>query len=222
MPNWCMDELYIEASNTVLAEIADKVKGEDEVFSIESFFPHDDDWDCEWCVQNWGTKWDVCDSYKASDNLYVFSSAWSPPIEAIAKLSSLFPDAKFTLTYYEPGVGFAGIATYSNGEYSDTIYDALGDYNAYVDFVIDHDFEDPNNYFKDKNGNYIVEYYLNVIGDTKYYHYEGRLFELVGDKYEELEVVSTNGDIAIVLDTNNKKFKVNLKKMEIIDDGESV
>jgi hypothetical protein len=70
-----------------------------------------------WCVNNWGTKWDI-----GSDNGEVrglnptivdneatmsFDSAWSPPIGLYEELDRLgfMVDA----TYFEPGMCFCGI-----------------------------------------------------------------------------------------------------------------
>ena len=71
----------------------------------------------DWQVNEWGTKWDICeasvtpepDGYKATLS---FDTAWSPPIQAYAKLEEL----GFTIKayYYEPGMCYAGI--YEDGE----------------------------------------------------------------------------------------------------------
>jgi hypothetical protein len=77
---------------------------------------HPDYW-YNWCVNNWGTKWDI-----GSDNGEVhglnptivdneatmsFDSAWSPPIGLYEELDRLgfMVDA----TYFEPGMGYCGI-----------------------------------------------------------------------------------------------------------------
>lgn len=65
----------------------------------------------EWCVKNWGTKWDACDAKweRIDDRLfYSFNTAWSPPLPVIRKLIGLFPKLEFELTYYEGGMAFQG------------------------------------------------------------------------------------------------------------------
>jgi hypothetical protein len=72
-----------------------------------------------WCVENWGTKWDI-----GSDNGEVrglnptivdneatmsFDSAWSPPIGLYNKLVEL--GYKVHASYFEPGMAFCGIYT---------------------------------------------------------------------------------------------------------------
>jgi hypothetical protein len=60
----------------------------------------------DWNLRNWGTKWDVYHSAEPfhEDNglvCYTFETAWSPPEEAIAKLSEQYPDATLILEYEE-------------------------------------------------------------------------------------------------------------------------
>ena len=67
----------------------------------------------DWCVANWGTKWDVGgDGYEAQDIpgglMLTFDSAWAPPCDAYAKLVDEF-GFSIRAMYYEPGMAFAGI-----------------------------------------------------------------------------------------------------------------
>jgi hypothetical protein len=94
------------------------------------------DW-YDWNVANWGTKWDVTleNVERKDDNTITasFDSAWSPPIEAYAKLEDLGfeVDAKF----YEPGMAFCGTYVTGLGENSvdigsytaDTVREAIGE-----------------------------------------------------------------------------------------------
>jgi hypothetical protein len=80
----------------------------------------DDDW---WSnqVNTWGTKWDVAGEdvyFSESDGSlsYSFSSAWSPPEGAIAKLAEIFPTVSIVHTFDETGMCFWGIMTYMHGE----------------------------------------------------------------------------------------------------------
>jgi len=72
-----------------------------------------------WCIDNWGTKWDVCDSAEvdiADDTLTCFfTSAWSPPVNGFNAISKLFPNATFELCYYEEGYDFTGAARMVGG-----------------------------------------------------------------------------------------------------------
>jgi hypothetical protein len=82
------------------------------------------DW-YDFCVNKWGTKWDVGDPnsiIKFSDNELVvyFDSAWSPPIAAYESLE--IQGFAIKASYYEPGAGFCG----AYDENGDNYYDLSG------------------------------------------------------------------------------------------------
>ena len=52
----------------------------------------------EWCVKNWGTKWNGCDSWLEDDILH-FDTAWSPPIPVLIALSKKYPNNEFYLEF---------------------------------------------------------------------------------------------------------------------------
>lgn len=81
------------------------------------------DW-YNWRVQNWGTKWDSCDTFyvtsKKDDELNVgFSTAWAPPIGVLQKIGELYPELEITCYYIEEGVGFCGMFYTNDGMSSD-------------------------------------------------------------------------------------------------------
>ena len=66
----------------------------------------------DFCVSEWGTKWDVgAEGYEVEiENgglTMSFDSAWSPPLEAYAKLEELGFEVR--AYYYESGMCFAGV-----------------------------------------------------------------------------------------------------------------
>ena len=85
-----------------------------------------DNWH-DWSLQNWGCKWDCNSSeseYQTDGETYFslsFSSAWSPPNEAIINISKMYPKLTFVMTYMEQGNWFAGKLTANNGEYEDLV-----------------------------------------------------------------------------------------------------
>jgi len=87
------------------------------------------EWDYDWCVKNWGTKWDVggmgsfVTRVKPTELDLVFDSAWSPPIAAYEQLQNL--GFGVTARYYESGCAFCGIFD----ETGDECYN-LGDWTA--------------------------------------------------------------------------------------------
>ena len=66
----------------------------------------------DYCVNEWGTKWDVGGDDGVLNDfdggiIVGFDSAWAPPIQAYEKLEEL--GFKILAMYYEPGMAFAGI-----------------------------------------------------------------------------------------------------------------
>ncbi len=75
----------------------------------------------DYCVAEWGTKWDVggqgqSDIHPDGNLLHTyFDSAWSPPVNAYAKLEAL--GFRVNAMFYESGMAFAG--SYSDGNCDD-------------------------------------------------------------------------------------------------------
>jgi len=80
----------------------------------------------DWNVRNWGTKWDVAirhgEEYPDTELVeedetslaYRFNTAWSPPTEAITKLSQMYPDLDIELSYEEE-TGWGGLLQFEAG-----------------------------------------------------------------------------------------------------------
>ena len=118
MPNHCNNTLTIKSDDTgFLQSLMNELKMDDSDNPkfLEKLVPFtadiNYDWDYNWCVQHWGTKWDIFDVTYASldgDTLEVsFATAWSPPIEALVT-GMLQHGYTFDLYYEEGGVGFIG------------------------------------------------------------------------------------------------------------------
>lgn len=65
----------------------------------------------DFCVSEWGTKWDVGSDGDFSDDsdnaiTFYFDSAWAPPVAAYEKLEE--QGFAVSAMYYEPGMAFAG------------------------------------------------------------------------------------------------------------------
>ena len=100
------------------------------------------------CVNNWGTKWDFggagnrgLDATRVGNQVScTFDSAWAPPVGLYEKLVELGYDVK--ASYWEPGMAFCG--TWDNGfdnymEYTDHNEIPVGLWNEYN---MDEFFED--------------------------------------------------------------------------------
>lgn len=73
----------------------------------------------EWCINNWGTKWGLCDVIRQErprSLFYTFRCAWSPPLPIIEKASEKFPELIFQIKFFECGAGYKGNFKYSNGK----------------------------------------------------------------------------------------------------------
>ena len=79
----------------------------------------------DWRVNNWGTKWEVCEFYGVdrqhlndspdeSTISFAFSSAWSPPIGAYEQFLSDNDNCSLKAWYYESGCDFMGC--WDNGD----------------------------------------------------------------------------------------------------------
>ena len=166
MPNWCDNQLSITGPNSVIDKIEKIVKADDthENTGLLHFFhpmpkelegttspsssakkpqPMIDGFDCwyDWRVENWGTKWELCEFYGVdrqyhseqsegeSTISFGFSSAWAPPINAYEKFLENNSDCSVRAFYYEGGCDFMG-------EWNDGVDDcyAPSDYKSTDDF----------------------------------------------------------------------------------------
>lgn len=103
----CPQELYdVDANGTVRSELVQK-------------YGHSD-W-YGWSIANWGTKWGDWDthliSYEEGDEIALlrFTTAWSPAINGILKISEKFPKLLFVHSYEEGGMGFLGTVGMRDG-----------------------------------------------------------------------------------------------------------
>jgi len=116
MPNWCWNHLEVSGDEIQLQEFVEKSTTnieENDEFSFEGTLPRGDrkDWH-EWSINNWGTKWDACESNIGNNDINYFTvsfdTAWAPPIDWINNILQDFPDLCFELEYEEPGMCFGG------------------------------------------------------------------------------------------------------------------
>ena len=72
----------------------------------------------DWCLGNWGTKWDIdtqgTQIRHANKFGQFFSSAWSPPIDFYVYLKE--QGYEIDASYFESGMGFCGHWTSSHGD----------------------------------------------------------------------------------------------------------
>ena len=97
-----------------LPKLEQKLNPDGSIFYETYNFPdgkNDDRW-YMWCVNNWGTKWDIGDvgiEYEDSEILALtFNTAWSPPEGIVEKLREKYPELSFQCFYDELGMEAAG------------------------------------------------------------------------------------------------------------------
>ena len=164
MPNWCNNNISITGPNSVIDKIEKITKEEKDGNGLLNFFhpmPEQlegttspssasdkpqpmvegfDNW-YDWRVENWSTKWEVCEFYGVdrqyhseqnegeSTITFGFDSAWAPPIGAYENFLRDNEDCSLKAWYYEGGCDFMG--EWDNG--SDDCY-APSDYKSTDDF----------------------------------------------------------------------------------------
>lgn len=136
MPNWCSNNFQMVCKSFELFEKVKKALGEENLCVIfcpippelnETTSPTPQEiaeknierygyasW-YEFCYSNWGTKWDICESYVTVDECKLlleatFDTAWGPPIELLEKL---YKENKeniqyIFLEYFEPMMDIEG------------------------------------------------------------------------------------------------------------------
>ncbi len=132
MPNWVSNEFYVEAEKSTKSRkqlkdfIKDSVIEKDDKdytgkpiktyhLSFEGIVPmpktEKDNW-YNWRCENWGTKWDACDSdIYDEDSDYIcinFNTAWSPPTFWMLAATKKYPLLDFSNKVDEEGNFFAG------------------------------------------------------------------------------------------------------------------
>ena len=111
MPNWCSNSVTLTHEDQSVLVRAKEAFRQGKL--LNEFVPCPGGWDYDWCVENWGTKWDVGSEAEAEHAALTdgeltlhFDSAWSPPIVAYENML----DQGFGITayYFEPGMAFCG------------------------------------------------------------------------------------------------------------------
>ena len=117
MPNWCDNTLTISHPDKSKIDAIEANLKSESIQIFNTIYPNPDgEWDYEWSVNNWGTKWDasIHDWERQDDNtIWVsFDSAWSPPIALYEYMDSQEYEI---LAYYHEG-GMAFIGKFENGD----------------------------------------------------------------------------------------------------------
>jgi len=192
MPNWCMNKLVGLSEEEVDKYFRDVEDPFQKIYPI----PKNVENEYDWCVTNWGTKWDACD-VSCFNNEVMFSTAWAPPEGVIEKLIEITGNTDIELYFYESGVYFAGVISSSGTDYADDV----------IGFAIDNGLESSEYYAKDDDGDWFYfdyEYELSD-GTRVYLDYDSKVIHPKG----YVSTVKENGDIYISKGPNTEPEMVN-------------
>jgi len=135
MPNWCWNSVTFEGDKQTI----DKIQA---AAATDGFFnelhpmpkelegttsPSESglDW-YNWCINNWGTKWDaqLNDSSRDGDTSFTlyFDTAWGPPIEFYRHMIENY-NVEVDAEFEESGMGFVGYFNNEEGEETWEYYD---------------------------------------------------------------------------------------------------
>lgn len=163
MPNWCRNEVIVRSTD--YANLKRMLNAAEEGKLLEFLRPFTKDtnyeWDYNWCVNNWGTKWDIGEITYAelsptildtevemfgveNDGVWElrldFETAWSPATVAFLYAADAM-GFEFDLYYMEEGDGYVGCCNYTKAygmeDYSYDLYyygkDTLPSEEEYLD-----------------------------------------------------------------------------------------
>ena len=148
MPNWCENELKVEGDKKLIDVFVEVAKSENGPLSLNQFVPYPKCFQSKkleekyrsdgfnsygfrddilggynWCILNWGTKWDLSEvKMTRKDNgdksvlIFNFDTAWSPPTIALLRIASIFKKLNFTLRFWECGNAMRGIFQVKKGK----------------------------------------------------------------------------------------------------------
>ena len=143
MPNWCDNNLRVWGDADALKRFVGDITNEDESIKImDNLLPFPTELEGEdiigkdgeilgraftdegynWCLRNWGTKWGDCETeivVNEDDNLVLhYVTAWSPALEGLQRISTMFPTLFFQTDWVEEGNQSLGAASFENGNES--------------------------------------------------------------------------------------------------------
>jgi hypothetical protein len=133
MPNWCSNSITISGPTETIKQLWDDAHVGEDFGLLQAMVPmpkqlegttapaDTPNW-YDWCVTNWGTKWDISDEgLEYVDNkdgtshiTGWFDSAWAPPVTAYDTFLDDMDNCSIEASYEEGGMDFAGF--YENGD----------------------------------------------------------------------------------------------------------
>lgn len=111
----------------------------------------------DWCIENWGTKWNSYDNEAEGKDCIKFSTAWSDPEPIIRKLAEMYPEMKIEHWWADEDTGNnTGYRIFESGKEAE---ESVGDYvNCSKEAYSCYEFcwgEVSKCYHKDENDNWV-------------------------------------------------------------------
>jgi len=139
MPNWCSNSVTVSHPDPAQIQRFNDAFNKGELF--QEFVPcpqellDGDGW-YDWCVTNWGTKWDIQPygvELNENDLRCSFDTAWAPPLAFYHNLAA--QGFEVSAMYYEPGMNFCGSYEVIGEDIMDDYYDIPGTCEGVVEQI---------------------------------------------------------------------------------------
>ena len=119
MPNWCNNTLTLTHEDVSKIDALEAELKSDAPQFFNFLRPNPTgEWNYDWSVVNWGTKWDAdLNDWERDGNsilFYTFDTAWGPPIALYDYLTE--NGWEVDAMYHECGMQFCGTYTSADGE----------------------------------------------------------------------------------------------------------
>ena len=120
MPNWCENEVMVNGKKNDIQALKEHLsQGKNDLEFMFVLPPPNNEWNYNWCIQNWGTKWEpehVDADWHEDTVTFYFWSAWAPAVGIVNALAQKFPALHWEYIYAESGMDFSGRIEWENGE----------------------------------------------------------------------------------------------------------
>lgn len=141
MPNWCYNSATLHNNDKSKVDALEQELQKEDAQVFQHLCPNPSgEWDYNWSVENWGTKWDITAQgwERESDTSIVmhFDTAWSPPITLYEFLESEH-GWSINAMYHEPGMGFAGMFQDGHDEYYEFDWTDRQSIEDLPDYILD-------------------------------------------------------------------------------------
>lgn len=120
MPSICHNAIRVFGDEKTISSIKNIAK---ESF-LKSFLPAPQNPDESWYLENWGTR--EFGGFEWIGDVMMFDTSWSPPYDALLKISKSHPEIVFKLDYIIAEMLRCGYVSIKDGQEYDMIYYSVG------------------------------------------------------------------------------------------------